>query len=411
MVRYLVLGQILVELLGLLWLFLYAQPIHSYQAIGRIVLTCGLGYWLLTGNRVARWLTIALMGLGGVWIFATCFYHGIRFSHFHSMAIYQLLFAWMLARDTNVAAFFAASSFLREALDSTDDVDPSEDEDGLSFDASVEDLEILIPDNDMPVIVTQSSFKSKEARDIVDSNIEFINELRSQYVLCDELSVRALCSYFTDYLLAEVENGGFSQFVYNSRWEHEAVAYVATGLNLIGAEKHQALFIDNVELVRKLGNSRLTKFLTSEYWDENKERDELDSNNDRFFELCRNEDITQLNSDWLRGLSDIVVLNEQKFREAIELHVSKIADLESRKAEAEANAPRYVKLIHALCEAANHKLSAITAGDPTHEHEGVKTLSWHFITDKGHHYMVDTDSEAIMFNGDTHEKIVQLPTQ
>lgn len=402
------LGQIFIELLGLLWLFLYAQPVHIYGAIGRVVLTCVLGYWLYGGSRIARWLTVVLMGLGAVWIFASCYYAGIGFSHLHSRAFYQLLFAWMLVRDANIAAFFTGLTSQGGFLDLEEDVEGEGNDEGISFDAKVKNLEISMPNDDLPVIVTQESYESTESQDIIDSNIRYINELRSQYVLCDELSSSALCSYFVDYFLAEMENGGFSQFVYNSRWEHEAVAYVATGLKLIGAGNHLALFMENVGLVAKLGNARLSIFLTSEYWDDNDERDELDKNNSRFFELSNSEDLSQLNSNWLRSLSNLRVLNEQDFQEAIELHASKITEREARKEEAEANAPRYVKLIQALCDAANQELSTITAGDPTHEHEGVRMLSWHFITDKGHHYMVDTGSSAIMFNGETHNTVTQI---
>lgn len=39
----------------------------------------------------------------------------------------------------------------------------------------------------------------------------------------------------------------------------------------------------------------------------------------------------------------------------------------------------------------------------------VKRFWRHFITDKGHHYMVDADGNAMMFNGDTEDAMYQLP--
>ena len=41
----------------------------------------------------------------------------------------------------------------------------------------------------------------------------------------------------------------------------------------------------------------------------------------------------------------------------------------------------------------------MTAGNPNHQHNGERVVAWHFLTDKGHHYMVDADGKAVMFNG------------
>jgi hypothetical protein len=52
----------------------------------------------------------------------------------------------------------------------------------------------------------------------------------------------ALLSYYVDYYLAEVNNGGFAQFVYNTAWKPRVVALVKQGLSAIGALKHAELF-------------------------------------------------------------------------------------------------------------------------------------------------------------------------
>lgn len=41
------------------------------------------------------------------------------------------------------------------------------------------------------------------------------------------------------------------------------------------------------------------------------------------------------------------------------------------------------------------------AGDPNRQHDGKRVMGWHFLADKGHHYMVDADGRAVMFNGTT----------
>jgi hypothetical protein len=36
--------------------------------------------------------------------------------------------------------------------------------------------------------------------------------------------------------------------------------------------------------------------------------------------------------------------------------------------------------------------------DPRHRFEGDAVLAWHFITDRGHHYMVEHEGRAMMFD-------------
>jgi hypothetical protein len=61
--------------------------------------------------------------------------------------------------------------------------------------------------------------------------------------------------------------------------------------------------------------------------------------------------------------------------------------------------PRHMKLVRDLCERAGQALERVAAGDPTRVHEGERILAWHFITDKGHHHMVEAGGKAIMFRG------------
>jgi hypothetical protein len=50
----------------------------------------------------------------------------------------------------------------------------------------------------------------------------------------------------------------------------------------------------------------------------------------------------------------------------------------------------------------------VTAGDPNHQQNGQPVVAWHFLTDKGHHYMVDADGKAVMFNGTTKEVVTEI---
>lgn len=258
------------------------------------------------------------------------------------------------------------------------------------------------------VIVSDRSFASSEPYDIIESNISVVNVMFEEHLRADEIAPDAMCSYWVDYYLAQVKNGGFSQFVYNSRWALAIISAVAEGLRAMGAKEHAALFARGREQVRALGERRLCAYFESEYFGKNRTRDRLNAINDEFFETDRREDLIEHNAAWLRGLPDLVVLSIDQMRAEIDRRAAALPDLDERIATARANEPRYTKLIRALCEAAGQELSHVTAGDPGHEYQGQNTLAWHFISDRGHHYMVETEDAAIMFDGDTDAEVTRI---
>lgn len=249
------------------------------------------------------------------------------------------------------------------------------------------------------IVVSANSHQSKEAEDIVESNVSFVNSLFEEYLTEEEVSADALRSYYVDYYLAQVNNGGFSQFVYNSRWNPKCIQYVREGMRAIGANRHLKIFEEGAELVSKMDSRQLEAYLTSEYFGENVERDKLNAVDGRFSEVEKKEDLLKLNAAWLRAHPGLKVLTDEEIQEEVRRRGQSLPDRERRIAKARANEPRYMKLIRALCDKAGQKLERVTAGDPTHIYEGVKTLAWHFITDKGHHHMVDVGGKAIMFRG------------
>jgi len=260
----------------------------------------------------------------------------------------------------------------------------------------------LSPDS---VIVSKQSFESSDPYDIVESNISFLNALFEEHLRHDEVSQDALRSYYVDYYLAEVNNGGFSQFVYNSRWEELVVSLVREGLSAIGAKRHLALFEKSGRLVKKLGKRRLQVYFSSEYFGDNAERDELNGPNDAFVAISKHEDLIALNSAWLRRSPSLVVMTIPQMEKEVKRRAAAIPDRNERIAAARANEPRYMKLIRSLCECAGHELETVTAGDPAHVHAGRETLAWHFITDRGHHYMVEADGKAVMFRGTSKKQV------
>lgn len=258
------------------------------------------------------------------------------------------------------------------------------------------------------VVVSEASFHQDEAEAIVLSNISFLNALFAEHLTEAEVAPNALRSYYVDYFLAQLENGGFSQFVYNSRWAPPVVQSLREGLQAIAAEMHLAAFEAGATLVEQLGPERLATFLESDYFDDNEERDFLDEANEELDLPPETEDLRALNASWLKQLPDLVVLPAEALAAEVRRRGQALPDREERAAAARANEPRYMQLIRALCERSGQELNRVTAGDPSHEHEGARTVAWHFLTDQGHHYMVDADGLAIMFRGDSSERVCEI---
>ncbi|MEM9418957.1 MAG: DUF4375 domain-containing protein [Planctomycetota bacterium] len=256
--------------------------------------------------------------------------------------------------------------------------------------------------------MSDKKFNSDDSYDIIESNIAFLNAQFEEHLTHDEVSPNALRSYYVDYYLAQVNNGGFSQFVYNSGWQPQTIQYLCEGLEAMGAEKHLELLTKAAQILDQLGPDRLQAFFESDYFGENEERDILNKYDDLFFELSEQEDLIELNAKWLRQLPNIVVISVDEAKAELRRRADSITNRDARIAESLANEPRYTKLIRALCQTAGHELNRVTAGDPTYEHDGRQMIAWHFLSDKGHHYMVDVDGKAFMFNGDTDEGICEI---
>jgi hypothetical protein len=224
----------------------------------------------------------------------------------------------------------------------------------------------------------------------------------------DEVSQDALRSYYVDYYLAEVLNGGFSQFVYNSGWNREVVGYVIEGLNAIGAAQQLGLLAGNALVVDQMDPTKMGEFLAGSYFGENPTRDALNSNDVFYREFSEQEDLRELNAAWLRRLPNLVVLTDSEIQQEIARRSAAIPDRDKRIALARAREPRYLKLIRELCAKAGQTLSHVTAGDPTHKYDGRAILAWHFITDQGHHHMIEIDGKALMFRGHSGPQVAEV---
>lgn len=256
------------------------------------------------------------------------------------------------------------------------------------------------------IIVSQQSLDSDDSYDIIMSNIDNLNAAFNRYLDYDDVSVAALQSYHVDYYLAQIENGGFSQFVYNSGWDERMLTWIADGLNAMQAKRHALLFEKNVALLNQFSDEQLAQYVDGEYFGENQQREVLSRFDDAFDGLSQREDLVALNSQWLKQHPQLKVMDEAEIAAYLDQAASQIPNLEQRIAAAKLNQPRYLTVIEALCDAAGQVLDRVTMNDPWHKDETV--LAWHFLTEQGHFYMLDFGDRAQMFKGADHQLIVEV---
>jgi hypothetical protein len=266
-------------------------------------------------------------------------------------------------------------------------------------------LPVILGDH---VVVSDNSFKASDSTALVMSNVSFVGALFDEYFESAEIAPDAMRSYYVDYYRAEIQNGGFSQLVYNSRLKPEVLVYVREGLTAMGAKEHLQLFEKSLKVLEKLSPADLKKFLESGYFGENPERDVLNDPSDEFYALMKTHDLVRINGDWLRSLPNLTVLTIPQMQAEVRHRAAVMPNREARLAAALAQEPRYKKLIRQLSAKAGHNFKQITAGDPSHRHGGKPLIAWYFYTDKGLHYMLDVDGKALMFTSTKNQLVAEI---
>jgi len=275
------------------------------------------------------------------------------------------------------------------------------------------------------VMVSDTTFNSADPYDVIDSNISVVNALFKALLRPEEISRVALTSYYVDYYLVQVTNGGFSQFVFNSGWTPAVVRHVRDGLRQMGAQRHLALFEEGVASVERMGSTRLAAYIESRYFGENADRDILNGIDDRFYKLSETEDLVKLNSTWIKTRPNLLVLPIAKIEEEIDRRAAAIPDRAAREAAVREAEPRYSKLIRALCEKSGHTFVQVNAGDRMHYYDGKSVreltakeadgrpsnelqMTWFFRTDKGIFMMIEANGKAAMFDRQTKNLVAEI---
>lgn len=171
---------------------------------------------------------------------------------------------------------------------------------------------------DDAIIVSVKAIDTDEPYDIVESNVTFLNGVFAAGGGAENVSTDAFRSYYVDYYRGEVQNGGFSQFVFNSDWDADIVRLVREGLAAIGATRNLELFEQAAAPVERLSADELDAYLSGEYFGENSQRDDLSALDERLFEIIDREDLIELNYRWLKAHPKLVAITRDEAMAEIE---------------------------------------------------------------------------------------------
>lgn len=177
------------------------------------------------------------------------------------------------------------------------------------------------------VMVSRTSFENADPFAVVASNISIVNAMREDGIPRDAIPARALQSYYVDFYNAQLRNGRFYQFAYNTRLHPRVLGFIREGLKAMGAAQQLALFEEQVGLINAEIQAQLDNPKTGdgvlEYQTllENLSpsvRIDLDEAMDDYYALSKTEEnLIALNASWLRGLPDLIVLPIPEIEEEI----------------------------------------------------------------------------------------------
>ena len=166
------------------------------------------------------------------------------------------------------------------------------------------------------IVVKQSAYDAFDPHGIVQANIDFVNTMVQEGgCVHAELPVNALRGYFVDYYLAQVLNGGLSQFVGNSGWKPNVVRHCFDGLKAMGLKTHYRLF-------RELEKLLISDRALAEYIADTRGFGDIDpsiaSLDDKFMDQHCKHSIVEGNAAWLKSLPELLVVADYEYDAAIE---------------------------------------------------------------------------------------------
>lgn len=263
-----------------------------------------------------------------------------------------------------------------------------------------------------------------EAQHKIDKVTGFAQALWERHFRDEEMPSRVIHVSRVNYLVGQVLNGGFLQFVRNSRWNRSFVGDVRSGLAAIGAQEHLAVLDGAARMIEDAYEKHDGMLDTGRFQQRLQHLEEEHFSNSRLSRrLSRSVDDSWkwgdrwasaqlLSARYIAGWRDVRRVPSAFYYEVLDELAQAIPDLKARRQMREDARPWEKKAIERLVARASLSDVWYTAFS-AREHDGRKVWCWNFTVGKtpgeGHHQVVFVDGEAIMFKGVTDEIVARMP--
>lgn len=263
-----------------------------------------------------------------------------------------------------------------------------------------------------------------EVQTEIDEVTRFAHGLWERHVLDDEMPTKVIDVSRVNYFVGQILNGGFLQFVQNSRWHKSFVDGVRSGLAAIGAAEHHAVFEGGARMINDAyekggGKLEADKFrarfdqLEREHLSNSRLSQRLERTVDDSWKWGDRWQCAQiLSARYIAGWRDVQRVPAAAYPAALDGLAAAVPDLAVRRQAREDARPWEKKAIDRLVAQAGLDHIWYT-GFSARLHNGKKVWCWNFTVGRtpgqGHHQAIFVDGEAIMFKGATEEIVARLP--
>jgi Domain of unknown function (DUF4375) len=258
----------------------------------------------------------------------------------------------------------------------------------------------------------------------VDQVTQFAYDLSLRQIGDDEMPENVINVSRVNYLIGQILNGGFLQFVQNSKWDRNFIAGVRNGLAAIGATEHLAVFDGAAQIIdeaykRDGGKLDADRFCDSlaelerEHLSDSKLSQHLDMVVDASWIWEERWQIAQvMNAVYIGSWENVRRLPLADYQQALDRIVADVPNLKERREEYEAARPWEKQTIDRFVAQIGFDY-VWYATFTEREYNDRKVWCWNFVVGRtigeGHHQAIFVDGEAIIFKGDTDKVVTRMP--
>jgi hypothetical protein len=258
----------------------------------------------------------------------------------------------------------------------------------------------------------------------IDEVTGYAHDLSLRHVQDDEMPSKVINVSRVNYLVGQVLNGGFLQFVYNSQWDKSFVAGVRNGLAAIGAREHLAVFEGAARLIDEAYATGDGKFDTDKFEAtvaqlEHKHLSNLKLTwrirwivNNSWTWGDRWQSVQILSARYIEKWQGVQHLPLADYEAALDKLAARLPDLAARRQKWKDARPWEKNIIDRFVAQIGLDYVWYTSFSER-EYNSKRVWCWNFVVGRtvgeGHHQAIFVDGEAIIFEGRTDDIVARMP--